>query len=102
MHSSVHSASSHTGSVQITISFWGLFGCDISEFRFHSIADDPISSTGQSSQITQFCIYYIPNHLECIGSVNGSFCHVIRARNDLNIAAFGCGGIDGKLGGLTP
>ena len=29
MHISVHSASSHTGSVQITISFW------MSEFRFH-------------------------------------------------------------------
>ena len=48
MYSSVHSASSHTGSVQITISFqkWGLLGCDISEFMFHPIADDPISSTG--------------------------------------------------------
>ena len=38
MHSSVHSASSHTGSVQITNSLWGLFGYGISEFRFHPIA----------------------------------------------------------------
>ena len=46
MHSSVHSVSSHTGSVQITISLWGLFVCEILEFRFHPIADDPISLTG--------------------------------------------------------
>ena len=36
MHSYVHSASSHTGSVQITI----CFGCEISEFRFQPITDD--------------------------------------------------------------
>ena len=28
-------------------------------------------------------MYYIQNHLECIVSVNCSFCHVIRARNEL-------------------
>ena len=34
MHSSVHSASSHTGSVQITISFWGLSGCKFRSLGF--------------------------------------------------------------------
>ena len=42
MHSSVHSAPSHTGSVQITISF----GCEMSEFRFHPINVQTNSSTG--------------------------------------------------------
>ena len=46
MHSSVHSASSYTGSVQITISFWGLFGREIPEFRFHPIFDGQMSSSG--------------------------------------------------------
>ena len=42
MHSSVHSASSHTGSVQI------YFVLDVKcrEFRFHPIVDDTNSSTG--------------------------------------------------------
>ena len=88
MYSSVHSASSHTGSLQITISFWGLFGCEISEFNIQSrttrfFRPAPGFSTYQSSQITEFSNLLHPKPSRMYRSVKGSFCHVIRARNEL-------------------
>ena len=87
LHSSVHSASSHTGSVQIPFRFEDWLDVKFRSLDFIQSGRpnffDRLLVLVSSSQIPQFCTGYIPNHLECIGSVNRSFCHVIRVRNEL-------------------
>ena len=66
----------------------GLIGCEISEFRFHPIGTTRFlrPAPGFSIKFSNTSIVYWlhpkPSRMHR-GSVNTSFCHVIRARNEL-------------------